>query len=75
MMVDVERDRMMLQGEVVDFSKGKFKVKINDNHYVMCTLSGKIRTNQVKIMIADIVKLEISPYDTEMGRIVFRIRG
>ena len=69
-----DRDRMQLQGEVVDANKGKFKVKINDNHIVMCVLSGKIRMNEVKILVGDKVTCEVSPYDTTKGRIVFRIK-
>lgn len=66
---------MELEGVVDDFSNGKFKVKVSDTHFVMCTLSGKIRTNQVKILLGDKVKVEVSPYDTTQGRIVYRLRA
>jgi translation initiation factor IF-1 len=38
----------------------------------MCTLSGKIRMNSVKILVGDKVVIEVSEYDTTQGRIVFR---
>ena len=44
----VERDRLEFEGEVIESNKGKFKVKVNDNYTVMCSLSGKIRMNSVK---------------------------
>jgi len=65
-------DRIILTGEVVESNKGQFKVRVNDNHYVMCTLSGKIRMNSVKILLGDMVQCEVSPYDLQKGRITYR---
>lgn len=70
-----DRDRLEFEGEVIDSNKGKFKVKVNDNYSVLCTLSGKIRMNSVKILLGDRVKIEVSEYDTSQGRIVYRIKG
>lgn len=69
-----QRDRMELEGEVIDSCKGKFHVKVNDSMTVLCTLSGKIRMNSVKILVGDRVKIEVSLYDTSQGRIVYRIK-
>lgn len=66
------RDRIELQGEVIDANKGKFRVKINDSLIVLCTLSGKIRSNSVRILIGDKVTCEVSEYDTSQGRITYR---
>lgn len=63
-----------LDGEVVDSSKGIFKVRISDTHTAICTLGGKIRVNSVKILIGDKVKIQVSPYDTTRGRIIYRIK-
>jgi translation initiation factor IF-1 len=68
------RDRVELEGDVIDSNKGKFKVKVHDNYTVLCTLSGKIRQNSVKILLGDRVKIEVSEYDTTQGRITYRIR-
>lgn len=66
------RDRIEFEGEVVDANKGKFKVRVNENLTVLCTLSGKVRMNSVKILIGDSVKIEVSEYDTTQGRIIYR---
>lgn len=66
------RDRLEFEGEVVDANKGKFKVKVSEVLTVLCTLSGKIRMNSVKILIGDKVTVEVSEYDTSQGRIVYR---
>jgi len=41
---------------------------------LLCTISGKIRKNYVKILVGDTVKVELSPYDLTKGRITFRER-
>lgn len=68
----VDRDRIELEGVVAESNKGQFKVKVNDNLTVLCTLAGKIRVNSVKILVGDHVKIEVSEYDTSRGRIVYR---
>jgi len=68
------RDRVEFEGDVIDSSKGKFKVKVSETYVVMCTLSGKIRQNSVKILLGDRVKIEVSEYDTSMGRITYRMK-
>jgi translation initiation factor IF-1 len=68
----VDRDRMEMEGVVIESNKGQFKVKINENLTVLCTLGGRIRMNSVKILVGDKVRIEVSEYDTTRGRIVYR---
>jgi len=68
-------DRIELDGVVIDSNNGRFRVKITDDHIVLATLSGKIRINNVKILLGDYVKVEVSPFDLHQGRIIFRIKG
>lgn len=41
---------------------------------LLCTLSGKMRMYKIRVMPGDQVKLEVSPYDENRGRITFRIK-
>lgn len=70
-----ERNRLEFDGTVVDANKGKFKVEVNENMSVLCTLSGKIRMNSVKILVGDRVQVEVSEYDTTQGRITYRYKS
>ena len=70
-----KRPRLELNGIVVNDANGKFTVEINENHKVLCTLSGKIRTNSIRIILGDLVVVEVSEYDTNMGRIIRRIKN
>lgn len=51
-----------------------FRVEIEGNRIVLCHLSGKMRINFIKIMPGDRVKLEMTPYDKERGRIIYRYK-
>jgi translation initiation factor IF-1 len=42
---------------------------------VTAKLSGKMRQNKIDLQVGDRVKLEVSPYDTSMGRNTFRINA
>ncbi len=70
-----DRDRLEFEGTVIDSNKGQFKVQVTDTYTVLCTLSGKIRTNSVRILLGDRVKIEVSEYEPTKGRIVYRIKG
>jgi translation initiation factor IF-1 len=68
----VDRDRIECEGDVIESNKSIFKVKVSEGHVVTATLSGRIRENSVKIVVGDRVTVEVSPYDLNKGRIVFR---
>ena len=74
-MGDNARERMEFEGEVLDSSNSKFRVKVSEKYIVLCTLSGKIRQNSVRILLGDRVKIEVSQYDPSQGRIVYRIKS
>lgn len=69
------RDRMEMEGSVIEACKDRFKVQVSDSCTVVCTISGKIRQNSVRILTGDRVKIEVSVYDTSKGRIVYRFSG
>lgn len=68
-------NKLEFEGEVIDSCKGKFMVRVSSSKTIMCTLSGKIRMNSVKILVGDRVKIEASVYDPTKGRIVYRIKS
>ena len=49
-----------------------FRVEIQGGHVVNAHISGKMRMNFIRILPGDAVTLEMSPYDLNKGRIVFR---
>jgi len=51
-----------------------FRVELANGHTVLAHISGKIRKNYIKIVLLDRVLVELSPYDLNRGRILFRYR-
>jgi len=47
---------------------------IEDKKVILCHLSGRMRRNYVRILPGDKVKIELTPYDLERGRIIFKQR-
>ena len=51
-----------------------FRVELDNGHLVLAHISGKIRKNFIKILPGDRVKVELTPYDLNRGRITFRVQ-
>ena len=51
-----------------------FRVELENGSIVLCHLSGKMRMHFIKILPGDKVRVEMTPYDKEKGRIIFRIK-
>ena len=70
-----KKDEIEVEGIVIEsLPNAMFKVKINEEHEVLATLSGRIRMNFVRIVPGDKVRVVLSPYDLTRGRIIWRVR-
>ena len=49
-----------------------FRVKLDEGNEIIAHLAGKLRLYRIKVLAGDKVTVEISPYDLEKGRIVYR---
>ena len=52
----------------------QFRVELDNGHNVLAHISGKMRMNYIRILPGDKVKVELSPYDLDRGRITYRFR-
>lgn len=70
-----KEEKIRVDGTVEEALKGnKFMVKLENGHDVIGYLSGKMRRYYIRVLLGDQVTLELSPYDLDRGRIVFRYR-
>ena len=51
-----------------------FRIELQNGHIIMALLSGKMRKHYIRIVPGDSVKVALSPYDLDRGRIIFRQR-
>ena len=64
-----------LEGTVLEcLRNATFRVELTNGHVMLAHISGKIRKNYIKIVLLDRVLVELSPYDLNRGRILFRYR-
>ena len=62
-----------VEGRIVAVLAGTmFRVELDNQHPVLATISGKMRKRFVRLTIGDRVKMEMSPYDLDKARIVWR---
>lgn len=63
------------EGKVVEaLPNAMFRVELENGHFVLAHVSGKMRMNFIRILPGDKVKLELSPYDLTRGRITYRVK-
>ena len=68
-------DLIKLDGIISDsLSNAMFRVRLENNHEILATISGKMRMHYIRILPGDKVSVEISPYDLSRGRITFRYK-
>ncbi len=63
------------QGTIVELlPNAMFRVKLENDHEVLCVTSGKMRKNRIRVLAGDKVLVEMTPYDLSKGRITFRYK-
>jgi translation initiation factor IF-1 len=63
-----------LEGTIMSVLPGTmFRVALANEHLVLAHISGKMRKRFIRLTIGDRVKLQMSPYDIDKARIVYRL--
>jgi translation initiation factor IF-1 len=72
--VEDMEDHIEVEGRITAVLAGTmFRVELDNKHQVLATISGKMRKKFVRLTAGDRVKMEMSPYDLNKARIVWRI--
>lgn len=67
-------DHIEVEGRIVSVLAGTmFRVQLDNQHQVLATISGKMRKRFVRLTAGDRVRMEMSPYDLNKARIVWRV--
>ena len=68
-------DVIVIDGKVVEvLPNATFRVELDNGHIVLCHISGKMRMHYIKILLSDKVRVEITPYSLDKGRITHRYK-
>lgn len=70
-----KEDLMSFDGTVLEvLPNAMFRVELENGHVILGHSSGKMRKNRIRVLEGDKVKVEMTPYDLEKGRITFRYK-
>jgi translation initiation factor IF-1 len=70
-----KEDHIEMEGSVVEtLPNTMFRVELENGHVVTAHISGKMRKNYIRILTGDKVTVQLTPYDLNKGRIVYRVR-
>lgn len=70
-----KEDSIRMQGTILEtLPNTMFRVELENGHVVTAHISGKMRKHYIRILTGDKVTVELTPYDLNKGRIVYRER-
>ena len=70
-----KEEKVEFEGEVVEaLSNGKYRVALDNGYETQAYTAGKMRRYRIRVLPGDRGKVELSAYDLQRGRIVFRFR-
>lgn len=68
-----KEEAIEVEGVVIEIlPNAMFRVELKNGHRVLSHISGRMRKHFIKILSGDNVVVELSPYDLNRGRIVYR---
>lgn len=70
-----KQDVMKMKGQVIEvLPNALFRVKLENDFTIIGHISGKMRKNNINVLLGDRVEIEMTPYDMTKGRISFRYK-
>jgi translation initiation factor IF-1 len=67
-------DKIELDGEVIEALRGRmFRIQLDNGHQTLGYLAGRLKRYRIRVMLGDRVRIELSAYDLNRGRIVYRL--
>lgn len=68
-----KEETIKIEGEITEIlPDGRFRVRLENDHEIIAYTAGKMRKNRIRSIVGDRVHVEMTPYDLDKGRIVFR---
>lgn len=73
---NMSKKNLIKQDGIIEeaLSNAMFRVRLENDHQIVATISGKMRMNYIRILPGDKVAVEMSPYDLTRGRITYRYK-
>ena len=70
-----KEEKVEMEGEVIEALRNSmFRIRLDKGHETLGYSAGKMKRYRIRLFLGDRVKVELSPYDLDRGRIVYRYR-
>jgi translation initiation factor IF-1 len=70
-----KEEKIDLEGEVLEaFRNGMYRILLDNGHETLGYTAGRMRRHRIRIAPGDRIRVELSAYDLDRGRIVYRYR-
>jgi translation initiation factor IF-1 len=71
-----KEDILSFEGQVQEvLPDARYRVELDNGHLLVAYTAGRMKKNRIKTLVGDRVTVEVTPYDLEKGRLVFRHKG
>ena len=68
-----KEELLEFEGTVVDvLPDSRFRVVLENEHEIVAYLAGRMKKNRIRTLVGDRVTIEMTPYDLDKGRIIYR---
>lgn len=68
-----KEELLEFEGLVIEIlPDARYRVQLNSGHEVVAYAAGRMKKNRIKTLAGDRVTIEMSPYDLDKGRLIFR---
>jgi translation initiation factor IF-1 len=69
-----KEEKIELEGVIVESLPNRmFRVRLENGHELLGYAAGRMKRYRIKMLLGDRVRIELSPYDLDRGRIVYRL--
>lgn len=71
-----KEELLEFEGVVTDvLPDARFRVKLENGHEIIAYTAGRMKKFRIRTLVGDRVTVEMSPYDLEKGRLIYRHKG
>jgi translation initiation factor IF-1 len=74
-LIAVKEEKIEMEGEIMEALRNRmFRLKLDNGHEMIGYTAGRMKRYRIRMLPGDRVRVELSPYDLDRGRIVYRLR-
>jgi len=69
-----KEEKIEMEGEIIESLRNRmFRVRLDNGHELLGYTAGRLKRYRIRMLLGDSVRIELSPYDLDRGRIVYRL--